>query len=117
MAVGIGMRPGTAASAILAAVRDALGASAVGCLATVDRRAGEPGLRAAAAQLGVPIVFFAPDQLSGVPVPNPSERTAAALGTPSVAEAAALLAAGTDRLALPKQVAGTITLAAATIEK
>ncbi|MFI6867066.1 cobalamin biosynthesis protein [Nocardia sp. NPDC050406] len=115
IAVGIGMRPGVGCADILRAVRVAFGGFTIGCLATVDRRAGEPGLVAAAARLGVSVVGFSPGELSGVAVPNPSLRTAGALGTPSVAEAAAMLAAGSDVLAVDKTVVGGIVLAAAVI--
>ncbi|NNH72894.1 cobalamin biosynthesis protein [Nocardia uniformis] len=116
VAVGVGMRPGAESAGVLAAVRIVVGEMAIGCLATVDRRAGEPGLIAAAAELGVPIVAFTAEQLAAAVVPNPSFRTAEAIGTASVAEAAALLAAGTDRLAVDKCVVGGITVAAAVIE-
>jgi cobalt-precorrin 5A hydrolase len=38
--------------------------------------------------------FYPPEQLAAVPVPNPSETVRKHTGTPSVSEAAALLAAG-----------------------
>ncbi|WP_067827435.1 cobalamin biosynthesis protein [Nocardia inohanensis] len=113
LAVGVGLRPGTPADAIEAAVRELVGESVIRCLATVDRRADEPGLRTAAARLGVPVRVFTAEQLADVAVPNPSMRTATALGTPSVAEAAALLAAESADLTLPKQIARGITIAAA----
>lgn len=109
------MRSGATASAIVSAVRDVLGDAVIGCLATVDRRAAEPGLVAAAAELGVPVVVFEAQDLAAVPVPHPSARAAEAIGTPSVAEAAALLAAASDRLIVAKRVIGGITLAAAVI--
>ena len=60
-------------------------------LATLDTRAAEPGVSAAAAQLGwsprpTPPRCWPPSR-----APAPSARVAAAVGTPSVAEAAALL--------------------------
>jgi cobalt-precorrin 5A hydrolase/precorrin-3B C17-methyltransferase len=61
-------------------------------IATVDRRRHEPAILA----LGLPIRTFTPEQLAVVPVPHPSDVVRAAIGTPSVAEAAALLAAGPD---------------------
>ncbi|MEU2114109.1 Rv2231c family pyridoxal phosphate-dependent protein CobC [Streptomyces sp. NPDC016459] len=63
-------------------------------LATLDARTAEPGLAGAAALLGVPVRGFAAQELAVVPVPHPSTRPLAATGTASVAEAAALLAAG-----------------------
>ncbi|WP_280357584.1 cobalamin biosynthesis protein [Nocardia otitidiscaviarum] len=113
LVVGVGMRTGADAADILAAVRAVAAEDEVACLATVDRRAEEPGLVAAAAELGVPVVAFTPDELAAVAVPNPSVRTAAVLGTPSVAEAAAVLAAAGGRLVAHKRVVGGITVATA----
>lgn len=117
LAIGVGMRTGVTAEAIVASVREVLGDNVLGCLATVDRRAGELGMVAAARELGVPVVSFAAGELAKVEVPNPSARTADALGTPSVAEAAALLAAAGGELAVPKRVLRGIALAAAVIRR
>ena len=67
-----------------------LSRSSLHCVATIDRRAGEPGITS----LGLPVVSYSSDQLAHVDVPNPSAVVQAAVGTASVAEAAALLAAG-----------------------
>lgn len=115
LAVGVGMRPGAGAADIVAAVRNVVGEGVIGCLATVDRRAAEPGVIGAAARLGVPVVGFTAEELAAVVVPNPSLRTTEALGTPSVAEAAALLAAGSDQLVVGKCVVGGITVAVAIV--
>ncbi|MCX4094242.1 cobalamin biosynthesis protein [Nocardia sp. alder85J] len=113
MVVGIGFRPGTAGSVILAALRECLGDNGIRCLATIDRRGGEAGLAAAAGELGVPIVVFTAAELAAVAEPAVSPRVAAAVGTPSVAEAAALLATGSGELVLRKRVVGGVTVAAA----
>jgi len=60
-------------------------------LVTVAARAGEAGLVGAAASLGVPLFAHSAATLAGVPVPHPSARVLAAVGTPGVAEAAALV--------------------------
>ncbi|MBF6456929.1 cobalamin biosynthesis protein [Nocardia cyriacigeorgica] len=112
LAVGVGIRPGTPAAQIIAAIRAVIGPHPVACLATIDRRATEPGFRSAAAELGVPVYSFTTAELSSVQVPNPSARTTTALGVPGVAEAAALLA-GTGPLLFPRQVIGTVVIAAA----
>ncbi|MFJ4650220.1 cobalamin biosynthesis protein [Nocardia sp. NPDC088792] len=117
LAVGVGARPGVPADAIVAAVREGMGEAVIHCLATVDRRAAEPGPAAAAAMLGVPLLVFSADELAAVPVPTPSPRTATAVGTASVAEAAALLAAGSTELAVHKRVLHGITVAAAAIRR
>lgn len=66
----------------------------VGLVATVDLKAGEPGIVALAESLGVGLRTFPAEALAGVDVPHPSAVVAEAVGTPSVAEAAALAAAG-----------------------
>lgn len=63
-------------------------------LATVDSRAAEPCMVAAAETYRVPLRTHAPGALAEVAVPTPSEVVAAHVGTASVAEAAALLSAG-----------------------
>ncbi len=62
-------------------------------LATADIKAREPGLLAAAGKRGWSVVTASAEQLAAVDVPTPSEIVRAAVGTPSVAEAAALLVA------------------------
>lgn len=110
--VGVGARPGTSAEDVLAAVDAVLPAGVrVVALATVDRRAAEPGVQAAAAARGWTLVARTVDELAAVPVPSVSARVAAALGTPSVAEAAALADGG--RLVVPKTVRGPVTVAVA----
>lgn len=113
IAVGVGMRPGTAAAAILTAVRHAVGDESLACLATIDRRGEEPGLRAAAAELGVPVRIFTAAELDTVTVPNPAARTKAAVGAAGVAEAAAVLAAAGGLLVRTKEVHGDVTVAVA----
>jgi cobalamin biosynthesis protein CbiG len=71
-------------------------------VASVDRRAGEPCMTALAARYGVALRTFAAAELERVPVPTPSETVRAHVGTPSVAEAAAVLAAR-GHLIVPKR--------------
>ncbi|MFC8298193.1 precorrin-3B C(17)-methyltransferase [Micromonospora orduensis] len=61
------------------------------CLASADIKADEAGIRSTADALGVPLVTWPATDLAAVDVPHPSEVVRAAVGTPSVAEAAALL--------------------------
>ncbi|MEO3774755.1 precorrin-3B C(17)-methyltransferase [Micromonospora sp. B9E7] len=61
------------------------------CLASADVKADEAGIRSTADALGVPLVTWPATRLATVDVPHPSEVVRAAVGTPSVAEAAALL--------------------------
>ncbi len=108
--VGIGAMSGVSAEEVLAAVDSVLPHGAVDVrLATVDSRASEPGLTDAAAQRGWPLTGYSAGQLATVPVPSPSTRVAALVGTPSVAEAAALLGGGS--LVVGKTVHGRVTVA------
>ncbi|GGO28026.1 precorrin-3B C(17)-methyltransferase [Micromonospora parathelypteridis] len=61
------------------------------CLASADVKADEAGILSTADAIGVPLVTWPATQLAAVDVPHPSEVVRAAVGTPSVAEAAALL--------------------------
>ncbi|MFD8077049.1 cobalamin biosynthesis protein [Streptomyces sp. NPDC059718] len=106
--VGVGASRGVAAADVLALVRSVLAEAgvpepSVTALATVDGKAGEPGLVAAAARLGVPLVTYDARTLAAVDVPSPSGAPLAAVGTPSVAEAAALAAAPGGELLVPKR--------------
>lgn len=112
LAVGLGLRPGGCADHILAALDTVLPSARIACLATIDRRAGEPGLRAAAERLGVSLIGFTTDQLANVQVPNPSGKAMEVFGIPGVAEAAALLA-GSGPLLVPRRVVSGVVIAAA----
>ncbi|MET9084701.1 precorrin-3B C(17)-methyltransferase [Streptomyces sp. NPDC004237] len=106
LVVGVGASKGAPVEEVLtlieAAVRDAgLSPRSIAELATVDAKAGEPGIVEAAARLGVPLVTHSAAELAEVRVPNPSDAPLAAVGTPSVAEAAALLRGG--ELLVPKR--------------
>ncbi|WDM16212.1 precorrin-3B C(17)-methyltransferase [Streptomyces lavenduligriseus] len=114
LVVGVGASRGAPAEEVLALVEGALReagltARSVGELATVDAKAGEPGIVAAAERLGVPLVTYSAEALAGVEVPNPSPAPLAAVGTPSVAEAAALLRGG--ELLVPKRKSAMATCA------
>ena len=75
-------------------------------------KADEAGLLAAAAGRGWPVVTFPASRLAAVPVPNPSEVVRRAVGTPSVAEAAALIEPGSALLAA-KRASAHATVAVA----
>ncbi|MDA0716807.1 MAG: precorrin-3B C(17)-methyltransferase [Cyanobacteria bacterium] len=71
-----------------------LAPESVAGLASIDLKADEPALLALAAKRGWPVRWFGAKSLAAVPVPTPSAAVAQEVGTASVAEAAALLAAG-----------------------
>lgn len=106
LVVGVGAGSGVTVDEVLGLVlsvlREAgLSPRSVVELATVDAKADEPGIVGAAARLGVPVRAYRADELAAVVVPNPSGVSLAAVGTPSVAEAAALV--GADELLVPKR--------------
>ena len=80
--------------------------------ATIDVKADEPvvhHLQVAEKE----VVFFKADELSDVDVPTPSTMVAQHVGTPSVSEAAAILASNNGKLLLEKQKGTNWTLAIA----
>ncbi|MGP4049097.1 precorrin-3B C(17)-methyltransferase [Streptomyces sp. 2A115] len=106
LVVGVGASKGAPVEEVLGLVEDSLrdaglSAKCVAELATVDAKADEPGILGAAERLGVPVVTYSAEELAKVDVPNPSDAPLAAVGTPSVAEAAALLRGG--ELLVPKR--------------
>lgn len=116
LVVGVGASRGVEAEEVLGLVDAALSGAglsplSVSHLATVDAKAGEPGIVAAAARRGWALVTHPAERLAEVDVPNPSAAPLAAVGTPSVAEAAALLAA--DALVVPKRKSAMATVAVA----
>ncbi|MEU1571984.1 precorrin-3B C(17)-methyltransferase [Streptomyces collinus] len=106
LVVGVGASKGAPVEEVLGLVGDALreaglSAASVAELATVDAKAEEAGIVEAARRLGVPLVTYSAEELAGIDVPNPSDAPLAAVGTPSVAEAAALVGGG--ELLVPKR--------------
>jgi len=65
---------------------------AVAAVATIDKKRDERGILALAQRHGWPLRFFSAAALSAVEVPHPSETVRTHMGTPTVAEAAAILA-------------------------
>jgi len=93
--------------------------TAIAGIATLDRKANEAGLVEYCRDRHFPLHTFTADQLSQIPTAT-SPRTQALVGCPSVAEAAALLAASPGaRLWVPKQIfchddyLGSVTVAIA----
>lgn len=106
LVVGVGASKGAPVDEVLGLVEDALrdaglSVKSVAGFATVDAKAQEPGIVGAAERLGVPVVTYSAEELAKVDVPNPSGAPLAAVGTPSVAEAAALVGGG--ELLVPKR--------------
>jgi cobalt-precorrin 5A hydrolase len=115
---GIGCRRAVSADAIVALARDASDriAGRLDLLAVPEFRREEVGIAEAAAALGLPICWIAHAALKGEQgrCLTRSVRAEAEVGLASVAEAAALAAAGPDsRLILPRIASGSVTLALA----
>jgi cobalt-precorrin 5A hydrolase/precorrin-3B C17-methyltransferase len=96
LVVGIGAARGVPVAAVAAALRrieaeHGFDLRAVRAYASVDLKADEAGILAAIAP--APLRTYPAEVLAGIAVPNPSEVVRAEVGTPSVAEAAALHAA------------------------
>ncbi len=119
LTAGIGCRRGASRDEILAALKPALdqrnlAQAGLGYLASIDLKSREPGLVAAAHELGLELRTFTAAELDRVETPGRSPRVKDKVGTASVSEASALLAAGPGaRLLAPKQVHGNVTVAVA----
>lgn len=107
--LGVGCDRGTSLETLESAVAQALAAIGVGHdavrgIATIDKKCDEGCILALAARRNWPLQFFTAEELAKVPVPNPSATVMKYMGTPAVAEAAALLAAGAgiERLLVEK---------------
>ncbi|MBT1156137.1 cobalamin biosynthesis protein [Aminobacter anthyllidis] len=122
MIAGIGCRKGAAHEDILSAIETALEAhglavTALSALATANLKRDEPGIVAAARRLDLPLLVVDDTALAAVASRTLSHSRASqeAANTPSVSEASALAAAGTDAALLgPRTVVGPATCAIAT---
>jgi cobalt-precorrin 5A hydrolase/precorrin-3B C17-methyltransferase len=119
LVLGVGASRGVSASELLGLIDwtltgAGLSAGSVTGLATVDAKAGEPGISEAAALRGWPVTAYPAELLARVEVPNPSAAPLAAVGTPSVAEAAALTSG--DDLVVAKRKSAMATVAVARIQ-
>ncbi|MFB2967681.1 precorrin-3B C(17)-methyltransferase [Aerosakkonema sp. BLCC-F183] len=107
--VGIGCERGTSKELIETAIEQVfranhLALAAIAGIATIDLKADEIGLVELYSNRNWPLRIFPAQVLRSFTVPNPSAVVEAEVGTPSVAEAAALCAAGSETLLVAKQV-------------
>ena len=124
LAIGVGFRKACAQKTLIGLVRQALVRATsdhpwlAGCpavLATIAEK-DRPVLRAAGAELGLEVVILSRQALDGTDdrITMASETVKACLGIPSVAEAAALAAAGPGaRLIVPRMAVADATCAIA----
>ncbi|MFA4828133.1 MAG: cobalamin biosynthesis protein [Thermodesulfovibrionales bacterium] len=116
--IGIGCNSGTAADEIEDAVKGALSKNnlsflSVQSIATIDKKGAEPGLLSFAGKYNLKINTFTPDELNSVSNVEKSEAAFKATGANAVAEPAAMLASGADKLLVRKQKIGNATIAIA----
>ncbi len=119
---GVGCKRGAPTSDIEAAIRAALARAGVAvcvldAVATMAAKQGEAGIKEVTKKLGVRIIPVTEDDLQAASAraATRSARVLALMGLPSVAEAAALAAAGPRaRLLGPRLIIGTATCALAT---
>jgi cobalt-precorrin 5A hydrolase len=119
LVAGMGCHKGTPAPEILSFIEETfrqerLSLASLKALATIEAKKEEPGLRQAAASLGVEFIWFTAEELQTVTVPHPSLQVARHLGVASVSEAAALKAGGVE-LILTKVKGANATLAVARV--
>lgn len=107
--VGIGCERGTSKQLIETAIEQVcrdnqLASGAIAGIATIDIKASEVGIVQLCRERNLPLRTFPSDLLRLIAVPNPSAVVDAEVGTPSVAEAAALMASGQDSSVIPAQI-------------
>jgi len=105
-------------------VSNKLSSLSIAGFATVDLKKDEKAILEISKENNLPVRFFKPDELSKIKIPNPSKIVLNEIGTPSVAEAACLLAAGKNSKLLKekkvfknpnstKRLSGAVTIAIA----
>ena len=113
---GFGFRSETTLAALQDALARAGGPAGVTHLATLAAKA--PGLAPLGQALGLPVLSLPAEALQGQPTLTRSDRVGALFGTGSVAEAAALAAAGPGaRLRGPRTASADGTATAAIAER
>lgn len=118
--IGIGCERGIQADLLEQALLQVLAENelaweSIAGLASVELKQDEVGLNELASKFDLPIEFFSAETLAAIEVPNPSSIVNRAVGTPSVAEAAAIQAAKAP-LIVPKQIGDRVTIAIARSE-
>lgn len=130
--VGMGCERNTPRQVLEAAIQQVfqahhLAEAAIAGIASLNLKADEVGLVELCGDRQLPLQCFSAEALRSVAVPTPSSVVEAEVGTPSVAEAAAILAAQslspTSNLLIPKQIfrlpnyPGAVTIAVAQADR
>ncbi|MGB3638867.1 MAG: cobalamin biosynthesis protein, partial [Rivularia sp. (in: cyanobacteria)] len=107
--VGIGCERNTSKQVIADAIdkvfqENEFALAAIAGIATIDIKADEVGLLELCHERNLPLKTFPSEILCTVTVPNPSQVVEKEVGTPSVAEASAIVAANQTSLKIPKQI-------------
>lgn len=122
LAIGVGARRGADVEKLVTEVTAALrnagwSEKSVAAVATIDIKKDEPAIKALAESLGVDLRIFPAETLKAISAPNPSERVLREVGTPGVAEPAAIAASNGGKLVVQKIAGGEWTLATARMEE
>jgi cobalt-precorrin 5A hydrolase len=115
LVLGIGCRRGVSADDIDTAIMAVLNGTAlaqVRAVATLDRKAREPGLVDFCARHGLPLVSFPAAQIDAAAATD-SARVRALAGVGGVCEPCALLASREGRIVVEKTIVGDVTVAVA----
>ena len=122
--LGIGCERGTSKELIARGIEQVFSANnlaieAIAAMATIDIKTNEKGILELCKEWNLHLKTFPAEILKSVDVPSPSTIVNREVGTPSVAEAAALLASKNNSLLVTKQIikaegqVGAVTLAIA----
>jgi len=114
LALGVGCNRGTPLPELEAATESFLGelSGKVEIIATCDVKGDEPAILEYVSKNRKSLRLFPAAELAKVQTPNPSAMALRHVGSPSVCEAAAILASG-GKLLKEKKVFGNVTLALA----
>jgi len=117
--VGVGCRKGTSQEEILEAINQALkkcegSREDIRCVATIDLKGDEPGLKEACVHLGLPLKIVPIDQIKRFNGPyQRSSFVKEKIGVEGVSEPCALLAGRRTKLIVPKLKRGRVCVAIA----
>jgi len=123
LVLGVGCRRGVPCAEIEAMFQrvwqaQGLSALSLGAVATAAIKADEPGLQEFVRRHGVPLRSFSLAELGGVgALPTPSAVVRSKIGIDGVAEPAAMLAASSTGLVMPKERGRRVTMALARREE
>lgn len=122
LCVGVGLNSGTDAGRLCDAVysafaRHRLSVKSIREFATICEKIHEPGLREMARHFASPLTGYSRAELAEIrDVPTPSETVEKYMGVKSVCEAAAIKAARSGQILVPKQKTKNTTVAVAALD-